>query len=336
VATDGPRRAVAGGVSVAGGLPSLTGSPVAGYVRHPLHAATRAYAESNCYTDVIIELLHARGLEPLAVFGHLVRMDFEGDQWTFFKPPPEDLERLYGVDIHEMQPYRPLPVQIAEQLRADRTLIVELDSWYLPDTAGTSYRTEHVKSSVAADAIDPDRETLRYFHGPALWELSGEDYRGVFRIGVSDPEVLPPYTELARFDAGDALVGEALRVAAHDLVVHHLRRRPQGNPFTRFGESLERQQDELLAGDLAGYHAYAFATVRMAGSSIEILGDHVRWLLGDTDAAPVTEPLQTIVDGCKALSFRMARRRRFDPAPRIDELAQAWERALELLQARAG
>ena len=42
-----------------------------------------------------------------------VRMDFEGDQWTFFKPPPEDLERLFGIDIHEMQPYRPLP-------RADR------------------------------------------------------------------------------------------------------------------------------------------------------------------------------------------------------------------------
>ena len=43
-------------------------------------------------------------------------MDFEGDQWTFFKPPPEDLERLFGIDIHEMQPYRPLPDQIAEQL----------------------------------------------------------------------------------------------------------------------------------------------------------------------------------------------------------------------------
>jgi hypothetical protein len=327
---------VAGGVSVAGETASLTSSRVEGYARSPLHAPTRAYAESNCYTDVIIELLHARGLEPLAVFGHLVRMDFEGDQWTFFKPPPEDLERLYGVDIHEMQPYRPLPVQIAEQLRDDRTLIVELDSWYLPDTAGTSYRTEHVKSSVAADAIDPDRETLRYFHGPALWELSGEDYRGVFRIGAADPEVLPPYTELARFDAGPALTGDALRVAAHARLVHHLRRRPQDNPFTRFGENLERQQDELLAGDLDGYHAYAFATVRMAGSGFEILGDHVRWLLGDAEAAEVTEPLQAIVDGCKALSFRMARRRRFDPASRIDELARAWAGALELLQARAG
>lgn len=95
---------------------SLTGFAPDAYQRTELHSASRAYVESNCYTDVIVELLHARGLEPLAMFGHLVRMDFEGDQWTFFKPPPEDLESLYGVDIHEMQPYRPLPGQISEQL----------------------------------------------------------------------------------------------------------------------------------------------------------------------------------------------------------------------------
>ena len=61
------------------------------------------------------------------MLGPRVRMDFEGDQWTFFKPPPEDLELLFGVDIHEMQPYRPLPDQIAEQIAAGRTMIVELD-----------------------------------------------------------------------------------------------------------------------------------------------------------------------------------------------------------------
>ena len=56
-----------------------------------------------------IELLHACGYEPTALFAHIVRMDFEGDQWTFFKPPPEDLEQLYGVDIHEMNPTGPFP-----------------------------------------------------------------------------------------------------------------------------------------------------------------------------------------------------------------------------------
>ena len=91
-----------------------------GYDRHLLHSTARSYPETNCYSDVIIELLHACGYEPLAALGHLVRMDFEGDQWTFFKPPPEDLERLFGIDIHEMQPYRPLPAQIADQLSQGR------------------------------------------------------------------------------------------------------------------------------------------------------------------------------------------------------------------------
>ncbi len=61
-------------------------------------------------------MLHARGDEPLAAVGCALRMDFEGDQWTFFKPFPEDLELLFGIDVHEMQPYRPLPEQAAEQI----------------------------------------------------------------------------------------------------------------------------------------------------------------------------------------------------------------------------
>src|ERR1700710_1323118 len=122
----------------AGGMVSLLGLDPDAYRAHPLHGSERTYAETNCYTDVLIELLHARGDEPLAAMGFTVRMDFEGDQWTFFKPPPEDLELLFGVDIHEMQPYRDLPEQVEEQLLRGRTLVVELDAWYLPDTASTS------------------------------------------------------------------------------------------------------------------------------------------------------------------------------------------------------
>jgi hypothetical protein len=309
------------------GLQSLSGKEPAGYEPHLLHGEGRTYAESNCYSDVIIELLHACGYEPLAAFGHLVRMDFEGDQWTFFKPPPEDLESLFGVDIHEMQPYRPLPDQIAEQIAAGRTIIVELDSWYMPDTASTSYRSEHVKTSIAADAIDADAQTLRYFHGTGLYELSGEDYRGVFRIGEFSDDVLPPYTELVRFDAGPRLEGEELRDAATQLLRRHLDRRPRENPFDRFGEQLEQQLPALLDGGLEHYHAYAFATVRMAGSAFEILADHALWLLHD-QAQPAVDAMREIVDGCKALSFRLARRRQFDSAPLTGALADAWARAI--------
>jgi len=264
------------------GFVSVLGLDPAVYRPHPLHAPERSYPETNCYTDILIEFLHARGHEPLAMMGCVLRVDFEGDQWTFFKPLPEQIERLYGVDIHEMQPYRPLPEQIAEQLARDRTIIVELDSWYLPDTAATSYRREHVKSSVVAEAIDRDGERLRYFHGPGYYELEGEDYRGVFRLGrqFSD-DVLPPYTEIVRLHAA--------------------------------------------------YHDYAFATVRMVGSAFEVGASHVEWLLGDA-GGPAASAMAGIVEGCKILSFKLARRRAFDPQPAIVELALAWEQTFAALE----
>jgi hypothetical protein len=315
---------------------SLLGLDAASYEPHPVHAPGRTYVETNCYTDILVELLHARGDEPLAAMGFLVRMDFEGDQFTFFKPPPGDLEALYGVDVHEMQPYRPLPEQIAEQLAAGRTVIVELDAWFLPDTAATSYRAEHVKTSVVAEAIDVAGEYLRYFHNAGLHELSGEDFRGVFRTGAeTGGEILPPYTEIVRFDAGPRLGEGELRGAALALLGHHLARRPAANPFATFGEHLARALPGLLEGDAAGYHAYAFATVRMAGSGAELLAAHADWLLG-ADGAPAVAALTRVVEGCKLLSFKLARRRAFDPEPALADLAAAWDEALEALRERAG
>jgi len=310
-------------------LRSLSGKQPGAYERHLLHATSRTYTETNCYADIIIELLHACGYEPLAAFAHVVRLDFEGDQWTFFKPPPEDLERLFGIDIHEMQPYRPIPVQIAEQIELGRTLIVELDSWFMPDTASTTYRAEHVKTSVAADAIDLQGETLRYFHSAGLFELSGDDFRGIFRLDGQAADVLPPYTELVRFDAGERLEGERLQAASRDLLGRHLAHRPADNPFVRFGAQLTRALPELLEQGPDAYHAYAFATVRMAGSAFEVLGTYADWLSDGHGAT--SEPMREIVDACKAMSFRLARRRAFDAEPLIATMGAAYERAIEAL-----
>jgi Domain of unknown function (DUF1839) len=314
-------------------LVGLLGQDRSSYRPHMLHQPGRTYGETNCYTDILIELLHACGHEPLAALGCTLRSDFEGDQWTFFKPFPDELELLFGIDVHEMQPYRPLPEQAAEQIARGRTLIVELDSWYLPDTRATSYRTEHVKSSVVVEAIDPAGERMRYFHGPGLYELEGEDYRGVFRLGGGfSADVLPPYTELVRFDAGESLSGPELREAARVLLRGHLAHRPASNPFTRFAAGLERDLPRLLDGDASDYHAYAFATVRMVGSAFEVACAEVEWLLGD-GAAGAGEALLRIVEGCKTLSFRLARRRAFEPGPALAGLAAAWDEAMGLLDA---
>jgi uncharacterized protein DUF1839 len=315
---------------------SLLDLDAGSYQPHSVHGPGRTYLETNCYTDIIVELLHGRGDEPLAALGCLVRTDFEGDQWTFFKPPPEDLESLFGIDIHEMQPYRPLPLQIAEQIDQGRTIIVELDSWYLPDTASTSYRSEHVKTSIAAEAIDLERGWLRYFHGAGLYELDGEDYVGIFRLGGdSSPEVLPPYTEIVRFDAGPRLEGSDLRTAALASLRRHLERRPRSDPFERFGAQLAHDLPVLLEAGPDAYHAYAFATVRMVGAAFELAAAQAEWLLA-SDATRSVAAMRTIVDGCKVLGFRLARRRPFDPGPVLGTLGDAWRETLGTLEEVVG
>jgi hypothetical protein len=328
-------RARAAAARAGGGLESLSGLDPRCYRPHPLHDPARNYPETNCWSDVIIELLHACGYEPLAAFAHLVRIDFEGDQWTFFKPPADDLEALFGVDVHEMQPYRPLPAQIAEQLAFGRSMIVEVDSWYLPDLAATSYRGEHVKTAIAADAIDVEQQILRYFHGPGLYELRGEDYRGAFRLDGRAADALPPYAELVRFDAGPRLEGEELRRESERTLRRHLGRRPAGSPFERFAAQLERALPALLAGDLDGYHAYAFATARMLGSACEVLSSYCQWLLG-ASGAEAAAALIEVVEASKALSFRLARRRRFEPRALLEAMAGSWERALHSIEEALG
>ena len=168
----GPRG---GGVVI-----SLLGLDPATYRRHALHDGERTYQETNCYADCLIELVAPAGHEPEAMLAGTAAVDFEVDQWTFFKPAPEDLLALYGLDLHEMQPYRSLAEQAATRLAVGQSVIPEVDSFYLPDVVATDYRQHHVKSSLVVEAIDLDAKVLRYFHNAGYFELSGDDFDGLF------------------------------------------------------------------------------------------------------------------------------------------------------------
>ena len=155
---------------------SLFGLDPGDWEPHALHSADRAYAETNCYADVMIELIAAAGHEPEAALGITAAMDFEQDQWTFFKPAQEDMFSLYGMDLHEMQPFRNLAEQAAERLTVGQTLVPELDSFWLPDTVATSYRTEHVKTSVVVEAIDVDYSKVLLFRLARRRSFEVEDH----------------------------------------------------------------------------------------------------------------------------------------------------------------
>ena len=304
----------------------LFGLDPATYVPSPLHDPNRTFRETNCYVDLWIELLHARGIAPESALASACVVDFEGDQWTFFKPSPEDLLRFHGIDVHEMQLFRPTIDHVVEQLAACRTMTIEVDSFYLPDTCSSAYRRAHVKSSIAVEAIDPSAEDLRYFHGAGYYELTGDDYRGVFRMGRDFSEdVLPPYVEFINFEAGPRLIGDDLRREVSRSLGRQLAYKPKRNPWLTFGERLQCDLAVLLAGSDSAYHAYAFATVRQCGAAFEIAKSFVEWLApGSTHAIDAAEALARQVNGAKTLLFKLARRRPFDPQPAIEQLAADW------------
>jgi Domain of unknown function (DUF1839) len=317
---------------------SLFGLDPATYAPSALHQPDRTFPETNCYVDLWIELLHAQGIPPDSAMAFACAVDFEGDQWTFFKPPPEELLRLHGIDVHEMQLYRPTVEHVLEQVQAGRTMTLEVDSFYLPDTTATAYQRAHVKSSIAVEGIDAAGQRLRYFHGAGYYELSGADYRGVFRLERPFSEdVLPPYVELVNFDAARRLEGEELRREALKSLRRQMAHKPKRNPWLAFGERLVDDLPRLLTGSDSSYHAYAFATVRQCGAAFEIARSFVQWMAPPTSAHACTavEALGRQVSGAKTLLFKLARRRAFDPAPAIEQLAADWNAAMSALDSLA-
>ncbi len=86
------------------------------YVRHAIHGDGRTWPETNCYTDLLVELIHARGHDPVAMLPFTLAIDFEGDQWTFFKPTNMDPVALYGLDNQELELWRPTMEPVDEQV----------------------------------------------------------------------------------------------------------------------------------------------------------------------------------------------------------------------------
>ncbi len=111
--------------------------------------------------DVWIEVLHALGLDPVAAAAFTLSCDFEGDQWTFFKFPPEDLRTLFGIEVAEMNVWRPVVDHVEEQLGLGRLCTVEVDAWFLPDTRGMSYGVDHVKTTIVPIRHRPGRPSPR-------------------------------------------------------------------------------------------------------------------------------------------------------------------------------
>jgi len=309
-----------------------------------LHAEERLWVEKNCYVDVVIELLHALDLEPLAAMGFCAAIDFEGDNFTFFKPSHDELRALFGVDFQELNVWLPLVEHAKHHLCEGKFIGTEADSFHLPDTAGTDYRRNHVKTTIILADLDVEQHRLGYFHNASYHELQGEDFDRLFRIGLPpDPTLLPLFAELVRVDRLVRRPRAELAALARSLLAHHLERRPAVNPVVRFKQRFEKDLGWLQERGLNFYHVWAFATVRQLGAACELLELHIRWLMESgvgEGLAPAAEAFQRLSAAAKTFILKAARavttKRPFDAAAAFDEMAQAWERGMETLVQRIG
>ncbi len=259
--------------------------------------------------DIWIEVLHALGLDPLAAGACTLSAGFEGDQWTLLKIPPEDLRALYGLEVTELNVWKPLLDHVVEQLGLGRLCTVEADSWFLPDTRGDSYREVHTKSTVVPQMVDVDRRHLGYFHNAGYFELAGDDFDGVFHRGAyADPATLPPYVETIRLDRlrrdGDGLVERAVA-----LTREHLARRAVENPVLAMGDRITDDVAWLAAQDLETFHLYAFGTCRQCGATNELAASFVEWLnrMDRPGTERAADAFRAVAEGAKALQYALAR-----------------------------
>ncbi|HEX3597368.1 MAG TPA: DUF1839 family protein [Polyangiaceae bacterium] len=311
------------------------------YVPHELHRSERAWVESNCYIDVWIELVHALGLDPYAFLPHVLPVDFEGDQWTFFKPSHDDIYALYGLDVHELNVWRPLIENVREHVGGGKVVLTEVDAFYLPDTAGTDYRRQHTKTTIGIQHIGDG--TLGYFHNSSYHALNGDDFASIFRVGVpSDPAYMPFFAEFVRVDRRKRLEGPALVRESLQVLRKHLARRPERNPIARFGERFADDVSWLQREGLATYHGWAFATLRQLGAAFELAARYVRWLSdhGEPGLAEAEAAYDRISAAAKALVLKTARavngKKPIDAAAALGEAATAWDTGMRVMVARYG
>jgi hypothetical protein len=314
------------------------------FERSVLHSDDRIWAEKNCYVDVWISVVHAARLAPMAMMSFTIAVDFEGDQWTFYKPAHTEITDLYGIDVQELTVWKPLLDHVIEHVGAGKLVSTEADAFFLSDTAGTDYRRNHVKTSIVIAAIDVEHRRCAYFHNAGMFWLEGDDFAQTFRLDVPhDPLFLPLYAEVMRLDRMVHRDRATLQQMAMTHLARYARRRPASNPVLRFAERFNNDLPWLQSAGLGTYHAWAFATTRQMGSAFELAGLHLDWLrdaCNEQQAAHLSEAsaaLLTISAGAKAFILKAARavnnKKHFDASEPFAHWAQQWQRAMDAIDA---
>jgi hypothetical protein len=300
-------------------------------VLHSLHDGERPWPQTNCSVDLLIELVAAYGFDPVWMLAFTLTLDFEGDHFTFFKVPSEDLEALYGLSIQELAVWDELEGHVVAQLRRNRVVMVEVDGFYLPDTRGVTYQINHGKTTIGIFSLDSEHQRLGYFHNETCGVLEGDDYDAVLQKLPSQSTLLMPYCEMVKRLAPPSQ--DPAAVAWNQLCRHGLRR-PVGNPFRAYAEVFAEHVERMREGGPSYFHAYAFNTLRQAGANFGLMES---FLLAAPDwgLAAAAASAKSMAEDAKVLQFKMARavaRKNFEGLDKmVTGLAETYDRLITQL-----
>jgi hypothetical protein len=276
---------------------------------HALHSSDKNFRETNCYADLIIEIVNCLGLNPIPCLAYTLGGDFEGDQWTFGKPSHDDLFNLYGIQIEELSLYRTLVDQMTTQVNLGKVPMIEADAYYLPDTEGIDYRQNHVKTTIGITHIDITTKKMFYFHNDVLAKLEGEDFDQILQPPASLLEAyLSPYCELLKLKNLKKIDEKELRIIALINAAKHFRKRANTNPIIAYQSAIATHQMQIIQGGQAAYHAYTFVAPRQMGASHELGSAFLSWLSQDhQDLAVAANAFEAIAGLSKSLVLKLAR-----------------------------
>ncbi len=307
------------------------------FIPHPLHSDAQIWKEKNCYVDAWISAIHSLGMDPLPMLAFTVTEDYVPDQWVFFKPWPSDLYSLYGIEVQELNVWRPLADHIESQVRAGNWVACEVDAFWLPDASGTDYRKNHTKTTVIVTRFDLAKMEADYFHNAGFFEVRGEDFQKLFLLsGVSDGH-LPPFAELINTSRLVKRDRKDLGQVAMRVFKEHLDRRPTLNPFHRFADALESQFEHLCRSGLDHFHLWAFANVRQCGSAFELASEFATWLTQSEPRATgaalsAREAFSSLARESHVLQMKLARavhhRRPVEFKVHLERMSQYWVDAI--------
>lgn len=280
----------------------------AGWTPSPLHAFHRDWPETNCDLDYWIEIVAARGFAPEAMFGFVASQDFIVDQFSLLFPPKDDLERFYGASIRPLALYGKFEDHFTAHVKDGGIVVIETDSFYLPDSRGVAYRRRHIQSAIAIASIDPAHRRADYFHNLGFWRLEGDDYDMIVHRPphLQVDEIIPPHAEVIRFDQ-EPMSESALRALARERLAWRLSRQPKADPVETFAATLPTRLDGLAGAGENAFHDWAFHTLRQLGAGFELFGDHLAWLDDGARFKAAREACKQVSSLTKTLQFQAAR-----------------------------